>query len=103
MLVISFDFEDTAQQASVYPSQIVNQHFYQEVMQCLRDQVCWKCLEWWQNHDWLIDHDIVPAHMALRVQQFLATKNMAVVPNTPYSPDMAPCDFSLFPRMKVQL
>jgi hypothetical protein len=40
MLVISFDFEDTVQQAFVYPSQMVNQNFYQEVMQRLREQIC---------------------------------------------------------------
>jgi hypothetical protein len=32
-----------------------------------------------------------------------ATKNMAVVPHPPYSPDLAPCDILLFPRMKSKL
>jgi len=36
------------------------------------------------------------------VQQFLA-KNMAVIPHPPYSLDLAPCDFFLFPRMKGQM
>jgi hypothetical protein len=44
-----------------------------------------------------------PAHTALSVQRFLAAKNMAVVPHAPYSPDLAPCDFFLFPRMKSKL
>jgi hypothetical protein len=44
-----------------------------------------------------------PAHTALSVQQFLATKNMAVVPHTRYSPNLAPCDFFLFQRMKSKL
>jgi len=34
------------------------------------------------------------------VQQFLAKYNMTVIPHPPYSPDLAPCDFFLFPRMK---
>ena len=34
-------------------------------------------------------------------QQFLAAKNMAVVSHPPYSPDLAPCDFFRFPRMKL--
>jgi hypothetical protein len=37
------------------------------------------------------------------VQRFLAAKNMAVVPHPPYSPDLAPWDFFLFPRMKSKL
>jgi hypothetical protein len=28
---------------------------------------------------------------------------MAVIPHPPYSPDLAPCDFFLFPKMKMKL
>jgi len=28
---------------------------------------------------------------------------MAVIPHPPYSPDLAPCDFFLFPKMKSKL
>jgi len=40
-----------------------------------------------------------PAHTALSVQLFLA-KNTTVIAHPPYSPDLAPCDFFLSPRMK---
>jgi len=36
-------------------------------------------------------------------QQFLAKNKMAVIPHLPYSPDLAPCDFFLFPKMKLKL
>jgi hypothetical protein len=29
--------------------------------------------------------------------------NMTVVPHPPYSPDLAPCDFFLFPKLKMKL
>jgi hypothetical protein len=28
---------------------------------------------------------------------------MAVIPHSPQSPDLAPCDFFLFPKMKLKL
>jgi hypothetical protein len=28
---------------------------------------------------------------------------MAVIPHPPYSPDLAPCDFFLFPKMKLKM
>jgi hypothetical protein len=28
---------------------------------------------------------------------------MVVIPHPPYSPDFAPCDFFLFPKMKLEL
>jgi hypothetical protein len=37
------------------------------------------------------------------VQEFLAAKNMVMVPHPPYSPDLARCGFFLFLRMKLQL
>ena len=57
------------------------------------------------NSSFLIwPHDIlsklVPAHTALSIREFLAKKNIAVLPHPPYSPDLAPCDFCLFPKLK---
>jgi hypothetical protein len=34
---------------------------------------------------------------------FWRNKKMAVVPHPPYSPDLAPCDFCLFPKMNLKL
>jgi hypothetical protein len=28
---------------------------------------------------------------------------MVIVPHRPYSPDLAPCDFALFPELKMKL
>ena len=53
--------------------------------------------ELWQDKSWLLHHDNAPAHNALNIRQFLAEKNMAVLEQPPYSPDLAPCDFFLFP------
>jgi len=39
----------------------------------------------------------------LLTQRFLTNNNMTVVPHPPYSPDLAPCDFFLFPKMKMKL
>jgi hypothetical protein len=36
-------------------------------------------------------------------QQFLAKNKIAAIPHIPYSPDSAPCDFFLFPKMKLKL
>jgi transposase len=56
----------------------------------------------WCANNWVLHHENAPAHTALAVQQFLASKNMTVFP-TPYSPDLAPYDFFLFSKMKIKL
>jgi len=44
----------------------------------------------------------VPAHAALLTPRFL-TDNMTVVPHPPYSPDLAPSNIFLFPKLKLKL
>ena len=34
--------------------------------------------------------------------EFLINKNAKCAPNSPYSPDVAPCDFYLFPHRKKE-
>ena len=37
------------------------------------------------------------------VKSFLATEKVEVLNHPPYSPDLSPCDFFLFPRLKKML
>jgi len=47
--------------------------------------------------------DNVPAHRALATQNKLAYLGFQCVDHTPYSPDLAPSDYHLFPGLKKQL
>ena len=48
-------------------------------------------------------HDNAPAHKAAIVTDFLKSEKVTVLPHPPYSPDLAPCDYFLFPRLKNHL
>jgi len=54
----------------------------------------------WETRAWLLHHDNALAHNALGIREFLAKNNIAVLGQPPYSPDLAPCDFLLFPKLK---
>ncbi|KYN31622.1 hypothetical protein ALC56_14120 [Trachymyrmex septentrionalis] len=54
----------------------------------------------WKNKNWLLHHDNAPAHTSLLVREFLTKNNTLMMPQPPYSPDLAPCDFFLFPKLK---
>ena len=51
----------------------------------------------------MLHHNNAPAHTALSIREFLAKKNIPVLPHPPYSPDPAPCDFYLFCKLKLKL
>ena len=55
------------------------------------------------QHGTLLLHDNAPCHTLALTQQFLARNNMTQLSHPPYSPDMAPCDFWFFPRLKSPL
>ena len=57
----------------------------------------------WKNNSCLLHHDNAPAHTSLLVREFLAKNNTVTMPQPPYSPNMAPCDFFLFPKIKRTL
>jgi transposase len=42
-------------------------------------------------------------HTSLKTTEFVANNNMVIVPHPPYRPDLAPCDFTLFPKLKMKL
>ncbi|EGI61317.1 FLJ37770-like protein [Acromyrmex echinatior] len=48
-------------------------------------------------------YDNAPSHTAFIVANYLARSNTPVIPQPPYSPDLASCDFFLFPRLKREL
>jgi transposase len=53
--------------------------------------------------NWQLHRDNAPAHSSHLIQSFLAKHGISVVRQAPYSPDMAPCDFWLFPKLKGPL
>jgi hypothetical protein len=52
---------------------------------------------------WFLHHDSAPSHTSLVVQQFLAEKNIPVITQPPFSPDLAPREFWLMPTLKICL
>ena len=48
-------------------------------------------------------HDKAPAHTSAIVTAFLKKEKITVLPHPPYTPDLAPCDFFLFPKLKAFL
>jgi transposase len=51
----------------------------------------------------LLHHDKAPAHPALLIRDFLTQHETTLVPQLPYSPDIAPADFFIFTKLKSVL
>jgi hypothetical protein len=60
-------------------------------------------LDVWRAKNWILHNDNVPCRRALLVRNIFTNHNMLSFSHPPYSPDLAPADFFLFPKMKMQL
>jgi len=103
MLVVIFDWKGTVTHEFVPRGHMVNKQLYQEVLARLRDAVRRKRPELWENQTWMLRHDNAPVHASLLIRSYLAKHQTSVVPHPPYSPDLTPADFFLFPKLKTTL
>ena len=71
-----------------------------EVWQVLRLR---RRAQWQQNHRIHLHMDNAPAHRGRDVRRALLEMEWQQIPHPPYSPDLSPCDFFLFPYLKRKL
>ena len=100
MLITFFDHQEMVHHEFVPQGQTVNQHFYKEVLTRLVNKICQKQRAFWAGKTWILHHDNAPAHTALSVKQFWDSKEITTLHHPPYLPDLAPCNFFLFPKLK---
>jgi len=103
MLVVFFDSKGIVLHEFVPRDQMVNKQLYHEVLARLRNAVRSKRPELWENQTWMLHHDNAPAHASLLIRSYLAKHQTSVVPHPPCSPNLAPADFFLFPKLKTTL
>ena len=53
-----------------------------------------------QLGQWHFHQDNAPVHSSILVTDYLTKMGMKTVPHPPYCPDLAPCDFWLFPKLR---
>ena len=87
----------------VSEGQTVKQVFYKEVLTNLHERVRRRRPEMWKNDSWVLHQDNSPAHNDLFVKSFLTKHKITVLEHLLYSPDLVPCDFFLFPKIKSAL
>jgi len=102
MLACFFNHKGIVHYVFTAQGQTVNQQCYLEVLTRLRESVQRKRPRLWP-YKWILHHDNAPAHDVLRIHEFLAKNSTTKMDHPPYSPDLAPCNFWLLPKLKNAL
>ena len=53
-----------------------------------------------KSGQWYFQQDNPPVHNSILVTDYLTKMGLKTVPQPPYSPDLAPCNFWLFPKLR---
>ena len=56
-----------------------------------------------KSGQWHFHQDNAPVQYSILITNYLTKMGINTVPHPPYSPDLAPCDFWLFPKLKEKL
>jgi len=100
MAIAFFDIDGLVHHEYIPGGQTVNKEFYKTILQHLRDTVHRHRPEKWRSGNLILQHYNAPAHRAVTTNEFLAKHNIPSLPHPPYSPELAPCNFFLFPQLK---
>ena len=83
--------------------QAVNNEYNVEVLREFRKRFCQKRPAFFKSSQWHFHHDNTPVHNSILVTDYLTKMGIKTVRHPPYSPDLAPCYFWLFPKLKEKL
>ena len=81
----------------------VFKEYYVEVLREFRKRFRWKRPALFKSGLWHFHQDNAPVNNSILVTDYLSKMGVKTVPHPPNGPDLAPCDFWLFSKLKEKL
>ena len=74
--------------------------YYVDVLREFRKRLCRKRPAIFKSAQWHFHLDNTPVHNSILITDYLNKIGIKTVSHPPYSPDLSPCDFYLFPKFR---
>jgi len=101
MLIVAYDWHGVILTHAVLEGQTVNADYYCRFLHHhLSPAMRRKRPRLFQNNLPIVLHDNARCHVANNITFLLRRWQWEILEHPPYSPDMSPCDFDLFPKLK---
>ena len=94
------DDERCGRGKKVRTPELIGQRVRVEVLREFRKRFCRKRLALFKSGQWHYHQVNTPGHNSILFTDYLTKMGSKTVPQPPYSPDLAPCDFWLFPKLR---
>ena len=103
ILILFFNSQGTVHKEFAPDGKTVNAEFFKGVMDCLLKCIQQVCPAAFCSLDFFLLHNNAPAHKAGSFRKFLTPKKCYNPLSPPYTPDLSPPDYFLFPKLKTKL
>ena len=103
LMIPFFDSTDMIYMHWVPIGQTVDKEYYVEVLKKFRKRFRRNGPALFKSDQWHFHRDNAPVHNSILVTDYLTKMGIETVALPPYSPDLASCDFCLFPKPKENL
>ncbi len=105
MMVVPFFDQRGLIHLELVENQTVNKHVFLAILKRARMSLQNRrgSAVWLNRAEYLLHMDNAPAHRSKLVQDYLRDENWNQMKHPPYSPDLSPANFFLFPRLKKHL
>ncbi len=100
MLVMFFDSTGVVHREFIRNETITGK-VYTQILDRLLISLQHRCTRLWRNGDFVLHHDNAPVHTSDLTEAWIGRRHVHILEHPPpYSPDLAPNDFWLFPTLK---
>ncbi len=108
MLTLFFDCEGPILMHFLPKGETITSEVYCDILAELREAIRLKHPSMWRHDQhgmrtFLLHHNNATPHTANRTIAAIGSNDIDMIPHPAYSPDMVPCDFSVFPVLKEEL
>ena len=100
LMIPSFDSTGMIYMHWFPTGQTVNKEYYVKVLREFRKRFCRKRPALFKSGQWYFHQDNAPVHKSILLTDYLTKMGIKTVLRPPYSPDLVPCDFWLFPNLR---
>ena len=103
MLITFYDSKGIVPKEFVPEGRTVNGEYYLGVLDRLWKRIGRVRPEYPAGKQLFLLHDNAPPHKTKNVNEFLMKKRISLINHPPYSPDLPPCDYFLFQKLKTKI
>lgn len=102
MLICFYDSKGIIYKEFVPSGSTVNAEFYLNVLKRLLNRIRRVRPEYREPGSWRLLHDNAPSHRSSIITDFFTKNQIFLLQHSPYSPDLAPCDYFLFLHLAMK-